>query len=107
VYGDGAAVDDGGVGPRPARPNDPAASALCQQYLRISTHVLPAKIIACSFQQSEPSVKAIVELLGYIPLTACTKCGNCHIMEWDVLYDETFMAELAEIERAKRVISRP
>src|SRR5437764_6421549 len=24
---DGAAVDDGGVGPRPARPNDPAASA--------------------------------------------------------------------------------
>src|SRR6266571_7343416 len=25
---DGAAVDDGGVGPRPARPNDPAASAL-------------------------------------------------------------------------------
>src|SRR5882672_4221144 len=26
VY-DGAAVDDGGVGPRPVRPNDPAASA--------------------------------------------------------------------------------
>ncbi len=28
---DGAAVDDGGVGPRPARPNDPAASALCRK----------------------------------------------------------------------------
>src|SRR6267142_3025788 len=27
---DGAAVDDGGVGPRPAPPNDPAASALCR-----------------------------------------------------------------------------
>src|SRR5262245_39372354 len=24
---------------------------------------------------------------------------HCHGMEWDVLYDETFMAELAEIER--------
>jgi hypothetical protein len=27
---DGAAVDDGGVGPWPARPNDPTASALCR-----------------------------------------------------------------------------
>src|SRR5207302_403392 len=26
----GAAVDDGGVGPRPARPHDPAASAPCR-----------------------------------------------------------------------------
>src|SRR5262245_65833518 len=24
---------------------------------------------------------------------------HCHGMEWDVLYDETFVAELAEIER--------
>ena len=27
----GGAVDDGGVGPRPARPHDPAASALCRK----------------------------------------------------------------------------
>ena len=24
---------------------------------------------------------------------------QCHAMEWDVLYDETFMVELADIER--------
>ena len=24
---------------------------------------------------------------------------HCHGMKWDVLYDETFVAELAEIER--------
>ncbi len=28
---DGAAVDDGGVGPQPAPPNDPAASAPCRR----------------------------------------------------------------------------
>jgi hypothetical protein len=27
------------------------------------------------------------------------KVWQCHIMEWDVLYDETFVAELVEIDR--------
>ena len=27
------------------------------------------------------------------------KVWQCHLMEWDVLYDETFVAELVEIER--------
>jgi hypothetical protein len=35
-----------------------------------STHALPAQTTVCPLQKSGPSVKAIVELLGYIPLTA-------------------------------------